>query len=99
MNTYTVQPGDTLESIAEKLYGDRSMVQYLASINSLKSVPDPAGNDFWVYGVTPGQILKTDVPEVTAKKYNWPVVIGGTLTAALAIYYRKEIVSFFKNMV
>jgi hypothetical protein len=96
MTTYTVQPGDTLESIAENIFGDRSMVQYLASINSLQSTRTVTG---YVYLVSPGQILNTDVPEVTAKKYNWPVVIGGTLTAALAIYYRKEIVSFLKNIV
>jgi LysM repeat protein len=93
MNTYTVQPGDTLQSIAKSKLGDESMAQYLASINSIPGQPGFTGQ--WVYTIQPGQKIKIDVAGVTGKKAKaWPWIIG-IAAISTAIYYRKEIANLF----
>ena len=94
MNTYNVQPGDTLQSIAVKFFGDESMAGYLASINSIAAVSGWAGG--FTYLITPGQELNVGVAEVEAKKINpWPWAIGAGLLTA--IVFRKKIRTLFKK--
>lgn len=90
MSTYIVKPGDTLSIIARDVLGSMDLWQYLASINNIAAP----------YTLYPGQELKTDVAEVTADP--WPVpkgLIVAVIAAAAGIYYRKEIISFFKSLV
>jgi hypothetical protein len=73
---YTVQEGETLEMIAEKFFGEKSMAGYLASINSLPSVP--GFHSGYVYLVSPGQIINVGTPEVEADKVSywfWGVMV------------------------
>lgn len=86
--TYTVKQGDTLESIAEQFFGDRSMVGYLASINNIQgesmmciTQPCPV-----YYPVQIGQELNIGTPEVTGKKWNWILIITITSLAGWGIY-------------
>lgn len=69
MNTYTVQSGDTLQSIAKDVLGDESLATYLASINQVNTV-------------SPGQVLNVGVAEVSAKYSYTPWIVGGLLLLA-----------------
>lgn len=88
MSVYIVKAGDTLSTIARDVMGSIDLWQYLASINN---IPSP-------YVIYPGQELKTDVAEITGRKWPKGLIIGGAIAAAAAIYFRKEIISFFKSL-
>jgi hypothetical protein len=65
---YTVQHGETLNSIAVKIFGDEEMVHYLASINQ---IPGKLGGGL-PYPVKTGQVIETGTPEVEGKiNYTW----------------------------
>lgn len=74
---YTVQPGDTLQSIAGIQMGDESLWQYLASINAI-SAP---------YKLSPGEKIIVEVAEVEGK-INWIYVgIASAVIIAIAAYF------------
>lgn len=91
MNTYTIQTGDSLESIAQSIFGDVSMASFLASINSIQFVNG-------AYQIKPGMTINTSAPGVEAKKkLPWAWIVGSTVTAASIIYWRDDIRRFFKS--
>lgn len=86
METYKVQPGDSLSKISQIKYGDFSMVDEIARLNNISNVNL----------ILPGQVLR--LPEVqeaevtvidqngnavaSKSKNNWlPLLIGGVLVA------------------
>jgi LysM repeat protein len=76
---YKVQPGDTLESIAQEYFDDATLAGYIASINNLKSNI-----------LTPGQELFIDVAEVEAKP-KWTYIIIGIIVivgTGVYLYYK-----------
>lgn len=86
--TYTVKSGDTLSTVARDVLGDMNLWPYLASINKITSP----------YIIRPGQVLIVDVAEVNAKKWPRGLIIGGVaLAIAAGIYFRKNIIAFFKK--
>jgi hypothetical protein len=75
---YVVKPGDSLSIIARDMLGDVNAWQYLASINA---IPAP-------YTLQPGQVIKTDVAEVSTKKrggLGWllALLVAGGITYAV----------------
>lgn len=90
MNTYTIKPGDTLQSIAFKLFGDESFAQYLASINGLSA----SGGSYLL--PFPGQTINVGVAEVQGERISpWPWAIGASILAG--IIFRKQITAFVKK--
>jgi hypothetical protein len=79
---YTIKEGDTLESIAKKLYGDESMSQYLASINGIPMLADRGS---LYYAIWPGDQIETGVAEVVKKKYPWGWVITAIVVILIVI--------------
>jgi LysM repeat protein len=73
--TYQVQPGDTLESIAQEYFDDATLAGYIASINNLKSSI-----------LTPGQELFIDVAEVEAKPKWTYITIGIIVVLIISVY-------------
>jgi LysM repeat protein len=72
---YTVQPGDTLQSIAANELGDSQLWQYLASINGIVSP----------YMIKAGDKLEIGEPTVTASPIKAAAIIVGILLLVLAI--------------
>lgn len=78
MKEYTVQPGDTLKSIAASQLGDEQLESYLIMINS---IPSP-------YKLSPGDVILVDEVEVEgSNKKFW---IGVAVAALIIIiwYYK-----------
>jgi hypothetical protein len=58
-DTYTVQKGDTLSGIAEKIFGDYKKWRELADLNGLKITSITIGNKTYDHVlISPGQVLK-----------------------------------------
>lgn len=90
---YIVQSGDTLQSIAVRFYGDASMAQYIASINSLTAFDWNIAGDP-MYKIYPQQVLKVGVATVKSTRL-WPWAAGAGVIAA--IVFRKRIAQLFKR--
>lgn len=85
---YVVQEGETLEMIAKRELGDEALVQYLASINSLPSVPTVDGTGY-VYLVSPGQEIETGVASIEGKvNLTWLWLIVVAIAIAVFIGWR-----------
>lgn len=92
MSTYTVKAGDTLQSIAFKVFGDESMAQYLASVNGVAGYPGIAGGFF--YAIHTGQVLQVGTAGIETTRL-WPWGVGACVLAG--VLFRKQIVNFFKK--
>ncbi len=83
LTTYTVQQGDSLSAIADKMYGDRSAWKKLYKLNK-DTIRDP-------HLIYAGQVLKLKAYRDIAFDHTWDYAGNAAITDGMARLYRSDV--------